>query len=160
MPPDARSYRAVLSRFATGVTVVTAPSPGGHGCGLTVNAFTSVSLDPLLLLVCLSVRSESYEAIVRGQAFAVNVLAEGDRELALRFSAERRAVRFRGVDVRTEATGSPVLNRALAWIDCTVHAVHRAGDHALILGEPVALGASDDDDPLVFYRSAYRKLAP
>lgn len=159
MPPDPRHFRSVMSRFATGVTVVTAPTADGRGCGLTVNAFTSVSLDPLLILVSLATTSATCQAIGEGRVFAVNVLARDDAELATRFSRARRAVRFRGLDVRTEATGSPVLARALAWLDCRVHEIHAAGDHALVLGEPLAAGWREGD-PLIFFQGDFRSVAP
>lgn len=159
MPLDSSALRSVMGRFATGVTVVTAREADGRALGLTVNAFQSVSLDPPLVLVSLASRSATRAAILESGAFAVNVLAEEDRELAVRFSRGRRAVRFRGLDTTVSETGSPVLGAALAWLDCEVRATHEAGDHTLVLGEPLAVRAREGR-PLVFYESRYRGLAP
>jgi flavin reductase (DIM6/NTAB) family NADH-FMN oxidoreductase RutF len=156
---DSTHFRSVLARFATGVTVVTSQTSDGHGCGLTVNAFTSVSLDPHLVLVALARDSVTAEAIARTGAFAVNVLPAGAETTAVRFSEARRTVRFSGVETRDEVTGSPVLVSALAWLDCEVHEMHEAGDHVLILGAPRALGAREGE-PLVFFSGRYRELAP
>jgi flavin reductase (DIM6/NTAB) family NADH-FMN oxidoreductase RutF len=158
-PPDSTHFRSVLARFATGVTVVTSRTADGRGCGLTVNAFMSVSLDPMLVLVSLARDSVTADAITNTRGFAVNVLPAGAGAIAERFSEIHRTIRFRGVETRTDSTGSPVLVSALAWLDCQVHAIHHAGDHLLILGAPQALGARDGD-PLVFFGGGYRELAP
>jgi flavin reductase (DIM6/NTAB) family NADH-FMN oxidoreductase RutF len=159
MSLDPRQFRSVMSRFATGVTVVTAQDGEGRACGLTVNAFTSVSLDPSLVLVSLSTGSATRDAILETGTFAVNVLAVEDHELATRFSRGRRAVRFRGLGTRTEVTGSPILVGALAWLDCRLHQVHEAGDHTLVLGEPVAAG-DRPGEPLIFFEGTLRGLRP
>lgn len=156
---DPRLLRSVMSRFATGVTVVTARTTDGRGCGLTVNAFTSVSLDPPLVLVSLARDSATRDAILEAGAFAVNVLAAEDRDLAARFSRGRRAVRFRGLETRSERTGSPILAVTLAWLDCAVYETHEAGDHTLVLGEPLAAGANAGS-PLVFYEGQLRSMDP
>ncbi len=158
MPLDDSLLRAVLGRFATGVTVVTARDDEGRALGLTVNAFLSVSLDPPLVLVSLSAASATRAAILETGAFAVNVLAEDDEALAVRFSRGRRAVRFRGIDASEARTGSPVLARALAWLDCEVRTSFEAGDHTLVLGEPLETRAREGR-PLLFYESRFREVA-
>lgn len=157
MSLDAPLLRSVMGRFATGVTVVTARDDGGRALGLTVNAFLSVSLEPPLVLVSLASNSATRAAILSSGSFAVNVLAEEDRDLAIRFSRGRRAVRFQGLDTAEAGTGSPVLDRALAWLDCKVRSSVDAGDHTLVLGEPLDVHAREGR-PLLFYESAFRRL--
>lgn len=155
--PDEVHFRHVVSHFATGVTIVTSRGPDGRPCGLTANSFASVSLDPLLVLVCVDRAAASHACIIDGGAFAVSVLGLGDEPLARRFSSGDRAARFDDLDLRVETTGSPVLAEALAWLDCRVTGVHGAGDHSIVVGEVVACGARGGE-PLVFYRGAYHRV--
>jgi len=147
--PDELDFRDVMGHFATGVTVVAARRPDGAPCGLTVNSVASVSLQPLLLLVCLEREAASHDWITKGRAFAVSVLASGEEEVAQRFSSGEREERFLDLAHRTEATGSPVLEGAVAWLDCEVRDVHAAGDHSIVVGEVVACAARGGD-PLIF----------
>ena len=146
-------FREVMSRLVTGVTLVTGRLDGSvHG--LTVNAVSSVSLAPPLVLVCLDRNGKSHDPIIASGAFAVSVLASDQVELALRFSRGTLRERFNGVEFRAGASGSPVLPDALAWLDCSIRAVHTAGDHSIMVGEVLGCGAGDGD-PLVFFRSEY-----
>ena len=156
--PDELDFRDVMGHFATGVTVVAARRPDGEPCGLTVNSVASVSLRPLLVLVCLDRLTASHDWIAYGGAFAVSVLASGEEAVARRFSGGEREERFLDLAHRVEITGSPVLERALAWLDCEIRDVHPAGDHSIVVGEVVACGA-DRGDPLIFYRGEYRHIA-
>lgn len=156
MAHEGRHFRNVMGRFTTGVAVVTARSASGVASGLTVNSLTSVSLDPPLLLVCLDVRSATLEAVRESGAFAVNLLGRESKDLAVRFARGRRATRFRGLDVRTEATGSPILEPALAWLDCRVDATHPGGDHAIVVGR-VERSAARDGAPLLFFEGSFRE---
>ena len=157
--PDELDFRDVMGHFATGVTVVAARRPDGAPCGLTVNAVASVSLEPLLILVCLDRQAASHDWVADGRAFAVSVLASSEEAVARRFSGGQREERFLDLAHRIEATGSPVLEGALAWLDCLIRDVHAAGDHSIVVGEVVACGASGGD-PLIFYRGEYRRIAP
>ena len=146
-------FREVMSRLVTGVALVTGRLDGSvHG--LTVNAVSSVSLEPPLVLVCLDRSGTSHDPIIASGAFAVSVLASGQEELALRFSRGTHRERFNGIEFRAGASGSPVLPDALAWLDCSIRAVHPAGDHSIVVGEVLRCGAGDGD-PLVFFRSEY-----
>lgn len=157
---DPRKFRTVMGHFVTGVAVVTTRTPEGEACGLTVNALTSVSLDPPLILVCLATTSQTRDYVLESGSFAVNVLDDGGAELAERFSRGDRSGRFREVELREAATGSPVLARSLAWIDCTVHAVHGAGDHSIVVGLVKEAGHLSDGAPLVFFRGMIGTLGP
>lgn len=155
--PDERDFRDVMGRFTTGVTVVAARRPDGTPCGLTANSVASVSLRPLLILVCLGHEAATHDCILEGGVFAVSVLSARDEGVARRFSLGDREERFDGLAWREEVTGSPVLEGALAWLDCQVRDVHVAGDHSIVVGEVLAC-AGEDDEPLVFYRGAYHRI--
>ena len=150
---DESRFRDVMSRLVTGVTLV-AGRLDGSVHGLTVNAVSSVSLDPPLVLVCLDRNGKSHDPIIASGAFAVSVLASDQEELAHRFSRGIHRERFDGVEFRAGASRSPVLPDALAWMDCTIRAVHPAGDHSIVVGEVLGCGAGEGN-PLVFFRSEY-----
>lgn len=156
---DEFHFRDVMGRFTTGVTVVASRRADGAPCGLTANAVASVSLRPRLILVCLDHAAASHDCIVHGGSFAVSVLTAGDRMLAERFSAGDRNERFEDVGWREEVTGSPVLEGALAWMDCEIRDVHGAGDHSIVVGEVVACDALEGE-PLLFYQGRYRRIGP
>jgi 3-hydroxy-9,10-secoandrosta-1,3,5(10)-triene-9,17-dione monooxygenase reductase component len=156
--PDPRRFRSVMGSFPTGVAVVTALRPDGAPVGLTANSLTSVSLDPLLVLVCIDHGSASHDAIVDSGAFAVNLLNESGRGLSDLFARGEREDRFVDVEWHAGLTGSPVLEDALGWIDCRVHQTHVAGDHTIVVGRVVACDHTDQD-PLVYHRGAYGRLA-
>jgi flavin reductase (DIM6/NTAB) family NADH-FMN oxidoreductase RutF len=145
-----------MSALATGVTVVASVDGSGDPFGITVNSVTSVSLDPALVLVCVDKSSNSHDAIVHSGAFALNVLSAEQEELARRFAGGRHDVRFRGLAYEDRATGSPVLEEALAWIDCTTWKTLEAGDHTVVIGE-VEECAVQGGAPLLFYRGTFRR---
>jgi 3-hydroxy-9,10-secoandrosta-1,3,5(10)-triene-9,17-dione monooxygenase reductase component len=154
----ARAYRDTFGRFATGVTVVTAIGPDGPA-GLTTNAVTSLSLQPLLLLVCFEARSRTLEVVRASRRFAVNVLRAEDEELAAVFASKRVGrEKFEAV-THTEEHGVPVLDRALAWVACDLVELRPAGDHEIGIGEVLGTGVGAPGDPLVFYGGRYTTLA-
>ncbi|HEY8543452.1 MAG TPA: flavin reductase family protein [Acidimicrobiales bacterium] len=154
---DGTRFRAVLGRFATGVTVVTALDDD-EPVGLAANSFTSVSLDPPLVLFCAAKTSTTWPRIQAAGHFCVNVLGEHQEEVC-RVFATKGARRFDRVGWRRGASGAPVLDDALAWADCTIHAEHDAGDHVIVVGRVLDLDAGDGE-PLVFFGGRYRRLAP
>jgi 3-hydroxy-9,10-secoandrosta-1,3,5(10)-triene-9,17-dione monooxygenase reductase component len=162
-PADAErpALRTALGEFPTGVTVVT--SAGGAGsCGVTVNSFTSLSLDPPLVMVCLSARSSSAFAIARNRVFAVNVLSAHQEALGRRFASggrPRGRAAFTGVPYRIEATGSPILDGVACWLDCRLEAVHAGGDHVIAIGLVLEFGSAGAGEPLVFHAGRYCGLA-
>lgn len=154
----AAALRAAMGHFATGVTVVTAP--GETPCGSTVNAITSVSLDPPLLLVCLRDDSRTLARLLESGRFGVNVLHEDQGALAQRF-AKRGSV-WDGVTHRDgAATGVPLLHGALATLECAVHDLADGGDHRIVVGRVLAVSHPDEHaPPLIFYRGAFTRLNP
>jgi len=153
-----RDFRSTVGAFATGVTVVTT-SGEEHGYGMTANAFSSVSLDPPLILVCVISPSEGVEHMRRNGCFAVNVLA-ADQEPLSRYFASRDRPRgrdaFADVDHRAGKSGSPILDGAAAYMDCRVHAEHEAGDHQIFIGEVLEIGLAPDCAPLLFHSGRYK----
>jgi 3-hydroxy-9,10-secoandrosta-1,3,5(10)-triene-9,17-dione monooxygenase reductase component len=157
---DPGEYRRVLGHFASAVTIVTGMD-GGTPVGLTCQAFTGVSIDPPLILVCPARTSTSWPRIARTGTFAVNILDRDQDGLGLAF-ARSGADKFAGVGWHPAATGSPVLDGALAWIGATVTAVHDGGDHDIVVGRVEELGTLANvqtSGPLIFYRSAFDRLA-
>lgn len=152
------TMRSVLGRFCTGVVIVTAEHDG-EPAGFTAQSFTSLSLDPPLVSVCVAATSSTYPRLRAAGRFCVNVLGEQQEDLSGRF-ASRQANRFEGVDHRpAPATGSPILEGALAWIDCELVAEHEAGDHVIVVAQVLDLGAPERGPrPLLFYRGAYSGL--
>lgn len=157
---DPSEFRRVMGHFATGITIVTSRGPAGQPCGLTVNAFSSVSLEPMLVLVCVEQAADSHDCIRDTGVFAVNVLGESRGErLSRRFAAWRLEEKFDGVAYREERTGAPILEDALAWLDCRIKQAIPAGDHTMFLGEVIAADAREGT-PLLFYRGGYGRLVP
>jgi flavin reductase (DIM6/NTAB) family NADH-FMN oxidoreductase RutF len=156
--PDSRQFREVMSRFPTGVTVVSARASGPAFWGLTVNSFTSVSLDPPLILVCIDRESASHDKLVAAETFAVSVLAEDQADIATRFAAEPAETRFEQVAWHEASRGSPVLDGAAAWLECASSGVMPGGDHSIVLGRVIASGASDNR-ALLFFKGDYGKVA-
>lgn len=152
---EARRFREVLGRFASGVTVVTATSDG-EPVGLTCQSFSSVSLNPPLVLFVPARSSRAWPRIQGAGGFCVNFLADGQSELSDTM-ASRGADKFTDVDwTPSQATGSPVLAGTLGHVDCTIHAVHEAGDHLVVIGRVQDLVLGDGADPLLFFQGAYR----
>ena len=153
-----RDFRDTLGRFPTGVTVVTASGPGGPA-GMTTNAFSSLSLDPPLVLVCFERGSRTLPVVRDAGRFAVNVLRAGQEELARVFASKRiHAEKFADV-THTVDHGVPVLDGALAWVVCDLEALHPGGDHEIGVGAVTAMGNDPSGEPLVFVDGAYRDLA-
>jgi flavin reductase (DIM6/NTAB) family NADH-FMN oxidoreductase RutF len=155
---DTLRYRQVIGHFATGVAIVTCNGPDGP-TGLTTNAITSVSLEPLLLLVCFDNSSRTLPAVREVRRFAVNVLRAGQEELARVFASKRVAREKFEAATHMVAHGVPVLDGALAWLACDLVALHAAGDHTIGVGEITHMDADPGGDPLVWFRGAYGTVA-
>lgn len=179
-------FRQVMGQFVTGVTVVTTRSEDGLA-GLTVNSFTSVSLDPPLVLICVDLRSQALPFIRKSGTFVVNILTSKQEGLSRCFATTslERYEHFCHASYHTAATGSPVLDDALAFLDTRIVAEYPGGDHVIFLSQVVAIGtdgkvefateadkshcsllecegkvASDNKMPLAYYRAQYRHIAP
>lgn len=152
--PD--DFRATLGRFATGVTVITTTA-GDLDHGMTVSAFSSLSLDPPLVLVCVDRAATMHDMLVEGAVFGVNVLAAGQESLSRRFASGDPAERFAGIGYVRGALGAPLLDGTLAWLECRVAARHPGGDHTIVVGAVAEVGVREAR-PLLYYRSGYASL--
>lgn len=157
MPIDRNELRRIMGHFATGVTVITTISKTGQPLGLTANAFTSVSLEPPLLLISVDKKAESYSSFEESKVFTVNILSDSQESLSRRFAVSG-GNKFDGVGYRGGANGAAILNDALAFIECRLYATFDGGDHTLYLGE-VQEAETREGKPLLFYRGGYRALS-
>jgi len=154
---DVREFRDVLGRFATGVAVVTASGADGPA-GLTTNAFSSLSLDPPLVLVCFDHGSRTLTVVRDSGRFAVNFLRAGDEDLARLFAGKQPHPEKFAAVTHSADHGVPVLDSALGWLVCDLQALHPSGDHDIGVGAVTAMGQDPAGEPLVFYGGAYRAL--
>lgn len=153
---QARAFRDVLGRYASAVTVVTTVSDGVP-VGMTCQSFASVSLDPPLVAFLPTRKSRAFAAIQRAGSFCVNFLAADQGDLSDQMAGRGGDDKFHGVTWKpTEATGSPLLEGVVGHVDCTVHAVHEAGDHYIVVGRVQHLGAGEAERPLLYYQGRYR----
>jgi flavin reductase (DIM6/NTAB) family NADH-FMN oxidoreductase RutF len=153
--PD--DFRRVLSHFATGVTIITTVDGESRPTGLTVSAFCSVSLDPPQILVCIDHKSQSYPSLRDGRHFAVNILSSDHEPVSRRF-ATTRLDKFEGVPYRLSALGLPLIEGALAHLECQTVSRHVEGDHTILVGrvEETHHGAGE---PLLYFRGKYGRIA-
>jgi flavin reductase (DIM6/NTAB) family NADH-FMN oxidoreductase RutF len=149
-------FRRACGRFATGITVVTTLDHEGNPHGMTANSFTSVSLDPPLVLVCVDFRAKILLTLRKAERLGINVLSEGQRELSQAF-ARRGENRFDGVDWHAGESGVPLLPGALAWLECALQNVVDAGDHAVLIAR-VHRAAYHEGRPLLYFASDYGHL--
>ncbi len=156
LTPDEASFRTVLGHFATGVTIITAMD-GDEPVGLSANAFTSVSLDPPLVLFCAAKASTTWPRLEAAGKFTVNILNEHQEDVC-RVFATKGIDRFSRIGWRPSPIGSPILHGALAYIDCEIDSQHDAGDHLIVVGRVRELGLLNEEGPLIFYRGGYGKF--
>ncbi len=151
-------FKRAMGQFASGVTVVTTRH-GETPIGITASSFTSLSLDPPLVVVSLNKKLFTHNVIAESGFFAVNVLSARQLELGMRFAGMKPEIkdRFAGLDIHTAVTGSPLLPESLAWVDCTVWATYDGGDHTIFVGEVKDLSVSDSDMPLLYHNRLWRR---
>lgn len=152
---DPEDFKSCLRRFASGVTVVTVGSPENMH-GMTASSFASVSLDPPLVLVCLSKSSKTYEFIQSTQRFAINILSVGQETVARSFALQGPKD-FGEIEHQVGELGAPLLDEAIAWLECRTHDVIAAGDHYILVGL-VESCATREGTPVVYYDGGYRSL--
>ncbi|MBI4362583.1 MAG: flavin reductase family protein [Euryarchaeota archaeon] len=160
MPFTSQDFRRAMGAFATGVTVVTTRLEGKPH-GFTANSFTSLSLEPPLVLVCVDKKTTAHPMLTRSRIFAVNILAADQEEVSRKFADKaQEATRFDGLRTATGVTGAPLIEGSLAYADCRVVAVHDGGDHSIFVGLVEDLATWQDKPPLLFHKGRYRGLAP
>ena len=156
MAVSSEEFRAALSRFASGVTVVTSIDGDGRPHGITVSAFCAVSLEPPLVLVCIEKLAGSHASLVGSGLFSVNLLGSGQQWISERF-ASLESDKFRDVPTATGLLGLPLIEGSLASLECEVRHAVDAGDHSIFIGE-VLFTRGDGDDPLLYFLGGYRSL--
>jgi flavin reductase (DIM6/NTAB) family NADH-FMN oxidoreductase RutF len=152
---DPDSFRSVLGRFASGVTVVTSRDEQGRDHGMTVSAFCSVSLQPPLVMTCVDRSASMHDLLTLGRRIAINILAAGQEALSRRFSGPDN--RFDGVGYSRGLTGAALLDDVLATLECTVVRLYDGGDHTIVVSE-VETASSRPERPLLYYRGGYAQL--
>ncbi|MES2523602.1 MAG: flavin reductase family protein [Gemmatimonadota bacterium] len=156
MPIDSDLFRSVLGRFSSGITIITTHDETGRDHGMTVSAFSSLSLDPPLVLVAIANDATMAPVMSAAESFAVNILSESQEALSRRFSGKLDD-RFAGVGVTHGAMGDALLDDVLASLQCRIVARHPAGDHVIVVGE-VEDGVAHEGRPLLYYRGGYARL--
>lgn len=161
MSVDKNVFRHAVGTFATGVTIVTTGRDGTYH-GLTANAFASLSLEPTLVLVCVDKSSDTYPVLDGSGVFAVNILAEDQEELARTFSlkVKKGGDKLQDVDYHLGVSGIPILDGCLAYIECETAQKLDGGDHTIFVGEVAGAHVARDVPPLLYFRSAYRRIQP
>lgn len=156
---DSRTFRKALGCFPTGIAVIT--TAGGADrppVGVTINSFTSVSLDPPLVLFCLDGKNIDLPTFIANGTFAVNILREDQRELSIRFAARSQDNKFIDVDCVTWDSGAPILSGCLAQLECRIVRMHEEGDHIVFIGQVTRVEYSQAGQPLAYWRGAYAQL--
>ena len=156
MTLDPDSFRSVLGRFASGVTVVTTRDERGRDHGMTVSAFSSVSLEPPLVMVCVDKSASMHGLLSAGRRIAINILAAGQEALSRRFSGPDPN-RFDGIGYSRGLTGAALLDDVLATLECTIVTLYEGGDHTIVVAE-VETASSRSERPLLYYRGGYAQL--
>lgn len=151
-----RALRDALGCFATGVGVITTATPGGHKMGLTVNSFSSLSLDPPLILWSLSLASGLSDHFVKGCPFVINFLHDGQSDLALKFATALED-RFKSIELRDGQGGAPIFLDNAGYLECITEAVYPGGDHAIIIGRVTGFEAGTKP-PLIFHQGKFKSL--
>lgn len=155
---DTRAFRTALGSFPTGVAVITTRASAEHHLGITVNSFTSVSLDPPLVLWCMDKKSDRYHAFTKAENYTVSILGTEHQEVSARL-AKQGSHSLDGIALEETEIGPPALRDAHAVFECRAEAVHDAGDHTILIGRVVRFARHDDGAPLVFYRGRYGSLS-
>ncbi len=158
MEISGETLKAIMRNYPTGVTIVTTVYNNEY-YGLTVNSFTSLSLNPPLVLIAIDKRLQSHEAIDKSNVYAVNILPDDMKDLAIKFATAPREERFKGLKLRTAKTGAPIIEGSIAYLDCKVTAKYPGGDHTIFIGEIVDAQILNNKAPLIYYNRGYYSIA-
>ena len=159
MSIDPREFRNTVGCFATGITVITTLDEAGRPVGFTANSFTSLSLDPPLVLFCLDRKVASFEAFSGDRHFAVNILSSGQADVSQRFATSGQE-KWEGFEFESRETGSPILRDCLANLECTIESIHEGGDHVIVVGRVVSINRAEaTSGALLYYKGRYAEIA-
>lgn len=154
-----RDFRHAMGSFATGVCVLGATREDGAAIGMTVNSFSSVSLDPALILVCLGADAPRSQAIIGAGRFTISVLSQDQETLSNHFAKPGEGLAPEG-DWTAGANGAPLIDGAAATIECDLDTTHQSGDHLIVIGRVTHVATSPERQPLLYFRGGYRQLSP
>jgi len=154
VPVSAGDFRQAMRRLPTGVTIVAVLDEDGEPWGLTVSSFTSVSLDPPLVLACIDRMSDTHDRLLDADRFGVSLLSIGQERIARRFATDPSQGRFDSVDWSCGAQGEPIIDGCAAWFECTVRDILPGGDHSIVVGEVMRTGISGKPS-LVYHQGAF-----
>lgn len=157
-PLDPKALRQVFGQFCTGVTAVCAADGDGRRYGITVNSFSSLSLDPPLALFSVVRGSESLKVIQAARAFSINILAENQQDISNALAKKGGSEKMDAVPTRPGVTGAPIIEGGIGYMDCVLHAEFDGGDHVIIVGEIKQAAVGEDLPPLLYFRSGYKTL--
>ena len=159
MEIDQREYRNAVGCFATGVTIVTTLDQDGEKVGITANSFSSLSLDPPLILFCIDAKINSFQAFEASSHFNINVLREDQMDISNIF-ARSSDDKWEGVEHRYGENGCPTFDGSIAVLECDKHAIYEGGDHLIMVGQVTKMDYDDDDcRPLLYYKGAYANIS-
>ncbi len=156
MGVDSKTFKAAMSRWSSGIAIITARGDDGELAGITANSFTSLSLDPPMVLFCLGLDSTSFDLFDHSETFAANILAAGQEALSNHFAASG-GDKFATVEFQAGNLGAPLLPGCLAALECRVHGKFPGGDHVIFVGEVEAVSLGEGA-PLMYYRGGYRSF--
>jgi flavin reductase (DIM6/NTAB) family NADH-FMN oxidoreductase RutF len=153
------SFKNAMAQWASGVTVVTSVHEG-RNVGITASSFSSVSLEPPRILVCIAKHLFTHGVVTHSGVFAVSILGVEHLEWGMRFAGMFPEIedRFAGINYTTAETGCPILPGALGWLDCRVAHAYDGGDHTIFVGEVIAAGAEEDGAPILYFHRTWRRL--
>jgi 3-hydroxy-9,10-secoandrosta-1,3,5(10)-triene-9,17-dione monooxygenase reductase component len=157
-PLDPKALRQVFGQFCTGVTAVCVAGPDGRRYGITVNSFSSLSLDPPLALFAVVRESETLRAIQAAGAFSINILAENQQDISNALAKKGGPEKMDAVPTHPGVTGAPIIEGSIGYMDCVLHAVHEGGDHLIVVGEIKQAQVGEALPPLLYFRSGYKTL--
>jgi flavin reductase (DIM6/NTAB) family NADH-FMN oxidoreductase RutF len=156
---DPAQFKRALGLWASGVTVVTTRTNGRIYC-MTASSFSSLSIDPLLIIICVARSAKLHELLEPGGAFAVNVLREDQRALGEAYARSGRepVEQLDLIDTFDGPSGSPIFSPCLAYLDCRIHRIYDGGDHSIVVGEVLAAGSDESAMPLIYFNRSYRSV--
>ncbi len=152
-----KEFRNICGCFTTGVCVVAGSLNNGSYIGITINSFSSVSLDPPLVLFCLDKKNLNFDAFSMNKHFTINILTEDQEKISNNFAMQSKD-KFKNIDYDISINNSPILKNCLGTIECLMHAVHEGGDHQIIVAQVTNISCNDDAKPLVYYKGKYRHI--
>ncbi|PJF32723.1 MAG: hypothetical protein CUN52_00215 [Phototrophicales bacterium] len=162
MAIDPQLFKQAMSQWASGVTIITTRLPDGEIKGMTASSFTSVSMNPYLILICVAKKLYTHEVLLHSDVFAVNILNSAQIEIAQIFAGMRPDItdRFAHVGYTTADTGAPILPDVSGWLDCRKYQTIDAGDHTIFIGEVVSAYGATDKAPLVYFNRQWGSFMP